>query len=87
MDKDEYMSYTESIVQFTSKNSLLKLKSYNLINNNNSTFKSSRNLSTLHSGHEEDNFSDYPSFIPQQRSYSNVFHESISENDGYGLYY
>lgn len=92
MDKDEYLSYTESLVQFTSKNSLLKLKlsfnnTNNYTNNNSNYFKSSRNLSTLHSGHEEDDFSDLHSFIPQQRSYSNVFHESISENDGYGLYY
>lgn len=93
MDKDEYLSYTESIVQFTSKNSLLRLKlsssnnNSTIINNNFNNFKSSRNLSTLHSGHEEDDFSDLRSFIPQQRSYSNVFHESISENDGYGLYY
>ncbi len=84
MNQDEYLNYTESLVQFASKNSLLKLKL------SSHHFKSNRNLTTLHSGHEEEDEEDFDilhtSFLPQ-KSYSNVFHESISENDGYGLYY
>ena len=109
MDKDEYLSYTESLVHLsyglTSNPSFLwKQKSTShgltLVDHAGSTdhphdgtthphYDFYINKANATDDNKEDDFGHFTSFLKPtfNDSYREVLHASISENDGYGLYY
>lgn len=111
MGKDEYLSYTESLLQFrpgsTSRGSLLRSNRHLLGMDQANLSDHTRRIveEPAEEIDEDDDDEDNSSLLsrsflprvltrssglsshPRSGSYSNVLHASISENDGYGLFY
>lgn len=96
MDKDEYLSYTESLVHlpygFTSNASSMRLRSSSTSHNlMGSSARHATGMSVEDSSDDddEDEADRHISSLtaPLQSSYREVLTASITESDGYGLYY
>jgi hypothetical protein len=111
MDKDEFLSYTDSLLQFrpvfTSGGSLLRPSGTNrsllamesVTANSHHHYSDDSDRACDNENDEHDRSTTCLSFLPRASrrhsglshgghgSYSNVLHASISENDGYGLFY